>query len=215
MKTSSGASPLDGGPPLVLDWDGTITERDTLHMVLERYGDLDVFREMEEALGRRLALNEVIARELRTVRAPLAEVVEWLVANVRLRPGFADLVRRRAPLVLSAGFHELIEPVLAREGVDVAVVANRLEPRPDGWVARFRSTASCAVCGEPCKREALDGIAGFVYVGDGSSDRCVSLRAGRVFARDDLAVYLRARGVAFEPFLDFLDLDRRLDEAAG
>jgi hypothetical protein len=28
---------------LVLDWDGTVTERDTLHMVIERFGDLDVF----------------------------------------------------------------------------------------------------------------------------------------------------------------------------
>ena len=30
-------------PALVLDWDGTVTERDTLHMVIERFGDLDVF----------------------------------------------------------------------------------------------------------------------------------------------------------------------------
>ena len=32
---------------LVLDWDGTVTERDTLHMTIERFGDLEVFREME------------------------------------------------------------------------------------------------------------------------------------------------------------------------
>ena len=33
--------------PLVLDWDGTVTETDTLHMTIERFGDLDVFRAME------------------------------------------------------------------------------------------------------------------------------------------------------------------------
>ena len=40
--------------------------------------------------------------------------------------------------MISAGFHELIEPVLAREGVELEVLANRLDARPDGWVVRFR-----------------------------------------------------------------------------
>jgi len=30
-------------PAVVLDWDGTVTERDGLHMAIERFGDLDVF----------------------------------------------------------------------------------------------------------------------------------------------------------------------------
>lgn len=199
------------GPALVLDWDGTVTERDTLHMVLERFGDLDVFREMEAALGRRLTLNEVIGREMRTVGAPLEEVQAWLVEHVRLRRGFAEIVASHAPLIVSAGFHELIEPVLAREGIDVGVVANRLDPRPDGWVARFRTSEPCPVCGEPCKRDAVALIDDLVYAGDGTSDRCVALRARRVFARDGLAAYLAAQGVPFEPLTDFVALARALE----
>jgi 2-hydroxy-3-keto-5-methylthiopentenyl-1-phosphate phosphatase len=67
------------------------------------------------------------------------------------------------------------------------------------------------VCGEPCKRRAVAGHP-FLYVGDGYSDRCVALAADRVFARDGLATYLEARGVAYEPFVDFVDLDDRLDD---
>ena len=50
---------------------------------------------------------------------------------------------RRAPdpLVVSMGFHELIEPLLARERIEVPVVANRLDVRPDGWRALFREQA--------------------------------------------------------------------------
>lgn len=191
---------------VVLDWDGTITERDTLHMVLERFGDLDVFHEMEEALGHRLTLNEVIGREMRTIRAPLAEVQAWVTRHVRVREGFADLVAAHDPLVVSAGFHELIEPVLAREGIDVEVIANRLDPRPDGWIALFRSDRVCPVCGEPCKREDVAGIEDIVYAGDGASDRCVALRARRVFARDGLATYLAAKGVPFERLFSLRDL---------
>jgi 2-hydroxy-3-keto-5-methylthiopentenyl-1-phosphate phosphatase len=184
---------------LVLDWDGTVTEVDSLHLVLEQFGDPDVYRDSEQALGRKLTLHEVIAVEFETVTATVEEVVEWLLGVVRIRAGFAELVHRHRPTVISAGFHELIEPVLAREGVQVDLLANRLDPRPDGWRVRWRDEAACATCGEACKRGALaDGP--FVYVGDGYSDRCVARAADRVFARDGLAAYLDAEELPFEPF---------------
>jgi 2-hydroxy-3-keto-5-methylthiopentenyl-1-phosphate phosphatase len=115
--------------------------------------------------------------------------------------------------VISAGFVELIEPVLRREGVELEVLANRLEARPDGWVVRFRDDAACASCGEPCKRGSLAG-APFAYVGDGYSDRCAALAAERVFARDGLARHLDRLGVAYEPFDDLRDVARALSPAA-
>ena len=199
---------------LVLDWDGTVTEVDSLHLVLEQFGDPNVYRDSEEALGRRLTLHEVIAVEFATVTAPVEEVVEWLLGVVRIRSGFGELVDGRRPTVISAGFHELIEPVLEHEGVRVDLLANRLDPRPDGWRVLWRDEASCAVCGEPCKRGALDG-APYVYVGDGYSDRCAALGATRVFARDGLARYLSAEGVPFEPFETLRDVDDALDAVTG
>jgi len=199
-------------PVLVLDWDGTVTEIDTLHMVNERFGDPELFGALEDELGRRLTLDEVIAREIATVTAPLAEVVEYLRAEVRVRAGFRELVDEHDPLIVSAGFCELIEPILDRERLSVPVVANRIEPSPDGWRAVFLERAACAVCGEPCKREALAGNGPFAYVGDGVSDRCVSLAADRVFARDGLARWLDEQGVAYEPFEDFVDVRAALGE---
>jgi 2-hydroxy-3-keto-5-methylthiopentenyl-1-phosphate phosphatase len=194
---------------LVLDWDGTVTEVDSLHLVLEEFGDPDVYRDSEVALGRQLTLHEVIALEFATVTAPVDEVVEWLLGVVRIRRGFRDLVAQHRPTVISAGFHELIDPVLRREGVEVELLANRLDPRPDGWRVHWRDEAVCATCGEECKRGALLGGGPYVYVGDGYSDRCAALAAERVFARDGLAAYLQAEGAAYEPF-ETLD-----DVAAG
>ena len=196
---------------VVVDWDGTVTEVDGLHLVLGEFGDEEIYEAHEARLGRDLTLHEVIAGEFRSVRAPLPEVVEWMRKNARLRPGFGDLARRHRPLVVSSGFHELIEPVLGRERLELEVRANRLAPRPDGWRALFRSDEPCAVCGEPCKRADVAGIGEFAYVGDGFSDRCVARAATRVFARDGLATYLRRRGVPFEPFDDFYDVAAALD----
>lgn len=195
---------------LVLDWDGTCTEVDSLHMVLEEFGDIDAYARAEADLGRSLTLHEVIALEFETVTAPLDHVVPWLIDRVRLRAGFHELVAARSPLILSSGFHELIEPILAREGVEVELRANRVEATPEGWRVRFADEAACAVCGEACKRNSLPG-GELVYVGDGFSDRCAARSASRVFARDGLARYLEAEGVPFEHFDDLYDVLRADD----
>jgi 2-hydroxy-3-keto-5-methylthiopentenyl-1-phosphate phosphatase len=197
---------------LVLDWDGTVTEVDTLHLVLEEFGDREIYARVEGALGDSMTLNEVIAAEFQTVTTPLDDVVEWLFENARIRPGFAELAREHRPLIVSSGFHETIEPLLAREGVlsVVELRANRLDPRPDGWRVLFRANHSCDTCGEPCKRKDLAGDGEVVFVGDGYSDRCAALAADRVFARDGLAAWLAAQGVPFEPFTDFHELAARL-----
>lgn len=184
---------------LVLDWDGTVTEVDSLHMVLLEFGDVGAYERAEEDLGRRLTLHEVIALEFETVTAPLPEVVAWLCENVRVRPGFRELAEQFPPLVVSSGFHELIEPVLAREGIEVELLANRLDPRPDGWRVLWRDEAACAFCGEPCKRATLPP-GEVAYAGDGYSDRCAALAADRIFATDGLADYLDREGVPYERF---------------
>jgi 2-hydroxy-3-keto-5-methylthiopentenyl-1-phosphate phosphatase len=188
---------------LVLDWDGTVTERDTQWMLLEEFGDREVFARVEEELqSGRMTHREVMEVEYATVRVPVEAAAAWLVENARIRAGFHEVVERFDPLILSSGLHELIEPLLAREGVHARVRANRLDPRPDGWRLIWTSDSECAVCGQPCKRGSLPE-GDVVYVGDGFSDRCAARAAARVFARDGLAHYLEREGVPYEPFIDF------------
>jgi 2-hydroxy-3-keto-5-methylthiopentenyl-1-phosphate phosphatase len=191
---------------LVVDWDGTVTVRDTLLMVIERFGDASIEEELDAALeSGRMTHRQVMEAEFATVGASLDDVVRYVVENAAIRPGFAELAGRFDPLILSSSFHETIEPVLAREGVPARVRANRVDARPDGWRIRWESDSQCDTCGEPCKRGSLP-LGSVVYVGDGYSDRCAALAAERVFARSGLAAYLDAQGVAFEPFETFFDV---------
>ena len=198
---------------IVVDFDGTVTETDVLDTIASKFGDPDVYQEVEDGLhGGRMTLRDVITREFEPVRMPLGEAVQWALENVRMRSGFRELVelaRERGwrVVVVSSGFHELIEPMLEHEGIEVELHANRVDARPDGWRVIWQyDDEECESCGESCKRSIVKELGGddeIVYIGDGFSDRCAAEASDRVFATRELGRYLDERGVSFEHFDDF------------
>jgi 2-hydroxy-3-keto-5-methylthiopentenyl-1-phosphate phosphatase len=204
---------------IVVDFDGTVTKTDLLDTIASTFGDPEVYREVDEGLDEgRLTLREVITREFRPVRKPLEEVIRWELENVEVRAGFDELVglaheRGWRLVIVSSGFHELIEPILEREGVEVELHANRVDPDPEGWIVDWHYDETCDVCGESCKRSIVRSFGGdgeIVYIGDGYSDRCAAEASDRVFATRGLAAYLAERGTDFEPFEDFHSVARSL-----
>jgi 2-hydroxy-3-keto-5-methylthiopentenyl-1-phosphate phosphatase len=196
---------------IVVDWDGTATVEDTLIEAMRVFGDWQLYLDAAAALKRgEITLHEEIGRDVTGIKAPLGEVQRWVVENIELRPGFHEFAEKHRPVIVSSNFRELIEPVLAREGLELEVRANHVEAHPDGWRATFTNPDACGTCGEPCKRADLGDAQHLVYVGDGYSDRCAAQAADRIFARRALARYLDEHGVAYEPFEDFYDIERAL-----
>ncbi|MEO8290013.1 MAG: HAD-IB family phosphatase, partial [Gaiellaceae bacterium] len=141
-----------------------------------RFGDPVVYAEVDHGLDEgRMSLREVITKEFAPVRKPLEEIVAWELENVRVRPGFRELVELAAEkgwrvVIVSSGFHELIEPILEREGVEVELHANRVDATTDGWHVQWQYAEDCDSCGESCKRSIVQKVADgdeIVYVGDG------------------------------------------------
>ena len=203
---------------LLLDFDGTITSDDTLDVIVKRYAP-ETWEPTERALeSGEMSLNEVIAYQFERVHADRDELVAFVRDTVTVRPGLVDLVdlcRERFidPVVVSAGFVELIEPVLRDAGVALPVVAHHAAFSTGGAHVTFLDRETCPVCGEPCKRMVMPQLAGgrqVAYVGDGWSDRCGAKAADVAFARASLATYLAAAGVPFTPFDDFFDVRRGL-----
>ena len=179
---------------VALDWDGTCTVSDSLVAAIRIFGDPDVLYAGYGSHG------EALVHEVGSLRASAEEVSAWAVENVELRPGFHELAERFQPVIVSSGLPQLILPVLEREGVHLEVRSNTADPRLDGWALSFYDERPCPACGEKCKRAALPDGRPLVFVGDGYSDRCASLAADRIFARDFLARHLTEHGVAYEPF---------------
>src|SRR5687767_4886070 len=126
-------------PHIFSDFDGTITETDTLVFLTTRLGGGE---RMVEAIGRligegKLSMRDAIEAEMRSIRKPFIEAERLLLKEVRMDPGFAPLARwlgkKNIPLtVLSAGFHQIIDLFISRdEFPDLRILANQLRPNEE------------------------------------------------------------------------------------
>ncbi len=213
--------------PLLIacDFDGTITRRDTLHVIVESYGERGLWDRLEPRLrAGEITVEQAMRQEFAAVRATPDEIRDAVRRHAPIRDGFGEWVEWCAReghrlVVMSNGFHSVIGPVLAEAGLGhLEVVAHDARFSRDGcelvWSDRG---APCELCGRPCKREPLRTRwrgERLVYLGDGISDRCVSLLADVVFARDGLSEHLTGLSVPFTPFEDFHDVRRALESLA-
>lgn len=214
---------------IAIDFDGTITQHDTLHLIVDRYGDPSVWDRMTpDVIAGRVSVEEAMQAEFATVRATPAQVLELVRDEAGIRDGFVPFVEWARQVghevqVLSNGFRMVIDDTLSRIGLgDLAIRSHEAEFTEGGtrlvWAHRGER---CELCGRPCKRfdlAALRSELPVAYIGDGVSDRCVCGAADVVFARAELADWLRDAGrrfVAFESFDQVRDALTRIAEVSS
>ena len=211
---------------IACDFDGTITRRDTLHLIVEEFGTRGLWASIEPRLrAGEVTLEQAMQEEFASVRATPAQVRDLILREAGMRAGFPELVgwaeaRGHRLVVFSSGFRSVIEAVLDRWGLGhLTVVSHEALFTEEGcrlvWSDRGDA---CAECGRRCKRHDLRAhLRGerLVYVGDGISDRCGARLADLVFARADLARDLAHDGVPFVPFEDFVEVRRHLESATS
>jgi 2-hydroxy-3-keto-5-methylthiopentenyl-1-phosphate phosphatase len=211
---------------IACDFDGTITRRDTLHLIVEEFGTRGLWAAIEPRLRTgEVTLEQAMQEEFATVRATPEQVRDLVLAEAGLRDGFPDLVawadeRGHRLIVFSSGFRSVIEAVLGHWGLGhLPVVSHEARFTPQGCRLEWSDRGeACAECGRRCKRHDLRAhrrSEHLVYIGDGISDRCAARTADVVFARADLARDLAIDGVPFVPFEDFVEVRRRLGSASS
>lgn len=194
-----------------LDFDGTVTTVDTGVHLLTRLADDGSWRALDDAYGR----GEVGSREALVAQWALLPRDESLLravaAEVGVDPGFdalvADLRAAGAEVVVvSDGFGFHARAVCAAAGVDC--VTNDVDwptfeltfPNED----RCCPCTTCGTCKQAPMKDAKARGRRTVLVGDGTSDRKAAVLADVLFAKDGLAYWCDAAGVAYEWF-DCLD----------
>jgi 2-hydroxy-3-keto-5-methylthiopentenyl-1-phosphate phosphatase len=198
------------------DFDGTITEHDTLDAVQDVYGPVDWRERYAEMRRSGMSMRDTTRRILETVRAT-PEQVEKVIESIGIRAGFDELVRYVRShgyefIIQSEGIDLSIRLILHQRGLDdIPFFTNQYvvngEGRPS--IVNIHSHPDCAVCGN-CKSshliEARKTGAAIVYMGDGVTDRCPAELSDIVFARGELTEWCRSHGVPCIQFEDFRDV---------
>jgi len=207
----------------VSDYDGTITDKDFYSLLAERYIPADTPDYFAQYREGRITHFEAMAAYFAfapTEEQQLEELLEASQADPDLGESAALLQRAGWELwVVSAGSSWYVERVLRRAGVAVPVYSNpgRLE-NGRGLVLEkldpsspFHS-ASVGVDKSAVVRHALRIADSVAFAGDGPPDLQPSLlvRPNLRFARGFLAEALRERGEAFQPFLRWSEIAKKL-----
>lgn len=184
---SAGAPGRLGGPLVVLDADSTLIREEAIELLAEAAGSLALVAEVTERAMR----GELdFAASLRERVATLAGLGEDDLAFARTRmtptPGVQELIDGVHAAggvvgVVSGGFHELLDPLAERLGLDFCR-ANRLEiehgrltGRVDGPIIDAEAKA---VALEEWAAAASVPMAYTVAVGDGANDLRMLAKAG-------------------------------------
>lgn len=204
---------------IVVDFDGTITLRDTGDILMERFcgggwGDIDPYWEKGLLSGR-----EALARYFGLLPADREGMARYVQEKYRLRPGFREFVHwcteQGLPLTIaSGGLDFYILAILEREGLRVPVYSASADFQ--GFRLRMRFTDGVRSCPEVgvCKCWLVEKMKGeahtLAYIGDGLTDVCAVRRADRVFARRKLLDYCRRNNIPCVPFESFYEVQEVL-----
>lgn len=194
------------------DFDGTISMKDTTDSLLNSYG-LPGWEDLEDAWEN----GEIGSRECMQKQVALLDMspeqLDASLAQLQVDPGFAAFLHAAQQqgipfFVVSDGLDYAITTILCSAGItDVPVIANHLVYEQNSrWSLETPwNQPTCASANCKCQHALATHQAGrkVLYIGDGSSDFCVSGKADVVLAKAKLINYCRDQGIAHVPFTDF------------
>lgn len=208
------------------DFDGTISLNDVTDALLRRFGRPG-WEELEEEWEQgRIGSAECMQRQVELLDMS-PEDLALALDQVAIDPGFPEFVAQAAALgialqVVSDGLDYAISTVLKRHGLaSLPVVANRLVyagerqwrmETPWHSPACERASANCK-----CDRLHEERLRQkkVLYVGDSTSDFCVSGKADFVLAKYRLIDHCNAHGIAHVPFTFFNEATALLPKIVG
>jgi len=200
---------------IFLDFDGTITEDDTLVQPLDRFASPRWWDVENQVLAGELKERESLQAEMDFLRVSWEEALSFLLPRVRLRKGFREFAtwsqeQGLQPVVLSGGFRSIINAVFRHHGIELPVYANDVKIQNKRWrvipAATPRLRGHCNHCKTWHLEKSRRRNRRLLFVGDGTTDRCAASGADFVFARGFLADYCRRERIPFAEFNDFHDI---------
>lgn len=198
------------------DFDGTLTDKDTIDLLVEHHLGVDYRRNVSRRLlSGQATIREILIEEFEQLTVTPEEIAAFLLARVQVDPHLNELIayaaERDFPLmVLSSGMDLLIHPLLHAVGSRLPVRCNRLVCDRSGEQPRlrieFRDDSENGHDKAAVLREARREGYEIIYLGDGLTDVACAREADVLFARRQLEDYCRREGIPYRPLHGCIDV---------
>ncbi len=210
-------------PIILCDFDGTISVKDVTDTLLSQFGQ-DGCDELEELwVSGKIGSQECMSKQIALMDASLEELNQAL-AKIEIDSSFKSFIKytekKHIPVhVVSDGLDYAIQFVLKRHGIEhLPIYANKLlHDNHRSWRLEFPyANKDCIKQSGNCKCNHVKQQQHFpqiLYVGDGTSDFCVSHHVDLVFAKDKLINYCEKNNIKRTAIVNFADVTEALKQA--
>lgn len=199
---------------ILCDFDGTITNQDSIIFLTEQFGAGPEFRHgMRQAIKEgRVSVYEAVRQELATLRISWEEAVKALKLSIFVDPTFPGFVKwckdnEYSLAVVSAGMEPVIDLFIGH--LELPSFAQSLEVTPQGWDYRKKESNDKERIISDARKDGT-----LVHIGDGTSDVVAIPYADLLFAKvgSYLADYCESHHVPYIPFENFNDVREAIAE---
>lgn len=215
------------GKPVVIfcDYDGTITQKDVIGMVMQAFAPPEFETIMHDVLKTRtMTIADGVKKLFAMIPSAKRESIETFVkTEVKFRDGFADFLsfcKTQQILfnVVSGGVDFLIQPKLAELslGKELPVYCNQAHFKNETITLTTKyAPNNCVQCNNCscCKQTVMDLFPKNTFkvaIGDSLSDIGMIQKADLVFARCKLLDYAKDLNVEVVPFDSFDEIQQHL-----
>jgi len=205
---------------VISDFDGTITKKDSLVEILNRFASPEWQRIAKLITRGRLGTKIGLKKEFAMCRITRREFVDFVVKNIGIDEGFKNFLEfceknNLKLLVVSGGFTLNVKTLFRKFNIrNVPYYANIITFDKGRVKLKFpykdKSCRTCSLCKAPYIRRFKRKGYFTVYIGDSVTDRCPGRIADLVFAKHDLARYCKAKGIAYIPYNTFGQIKKLL-----
>ncbi len=204
------------------DFDGTVTKKDVVDLILERFASSEWKEVEQEWVSGKIGSRECLTRQIALVSATKQELSQ-LVSEVEIDPYFFSFLKTTKDLdipvtIVSDGFRWVIEEILKRVSKNsrglastLPIFSNQLEWHGSNVQVRFPKGPVCGHACANCKARVIEDHreAGqkIIFIGDGLSDRFAATVSDLTFAKSKLLKFCEEKKLMHKKYSSFKEIE--------
>ncbi|WP_432406314.1 MtnX-like HAD-IB family phosphatase [Wukongibacter sp. M2B1] len=201
---------------IMIDFDGTITKKDTCVAVANEFCTRD-WKELDEEWADGSLSTEACSEKLFGLMDFNEDSLRSFLESIEIDDYFLQFMelcgeKNYDIYIVSDGFDFNINTVLGKHGIsDLDIYCNKFffDDYGEYKLGFPHKSQNCNKCGT-CKTEIYDKLKQnsdeVIYIGDGYSDMCVASKADTLFAKSHLAKYCNEKGIEYKKYNSFKDV---------